>query len=156
MEIKAINNDGKTVNITVLSKNSINSSAILNVDEKLNDLKKIDLVNKVIGTVTDEKLLTKFENKVKRMGKRNSLIEAEYDEIKDEIFEEIDGNKNFNEINEKINLALMKLEISGKTQKVYNCYDFWYTHNNLKLEKMISNFQSLKTYKKLYDEVNES
>ena len=50
-----------------------------------------------------------------------------------------------------INEELMMLQIEEKTKKVYNCFDFWYTHNDKKLETMTTNYNTLKTYKKLYD-----
>ena len=154
LEIKVLNDNQKTVNMTVLTEKSINSSLILNVDEKLNETTKIELVDKVLSIVDDKKLLTVFKNTVNKQSKRNSLIINEYDEIKDEIFKKVEKTK-FDKLNDEINEKLMLLEITGKTKKVYNCFDFWYTHNDQKLQKMISNYNTLKTYKTLYEKTKQ-
>lgn len=154
LEIKVLNDNQKTVNMTVLTEKSINSSLILNVDEKLNETTKIELVDKVLSIVDDKKLLTVFKNTVNKQSKRNSLIINEYDEIKDEIFKKVEKTK-FDKLNDEINEKLMLLEITGKTKKVYNCFDFWYTHNDQKLQKMISNYNTLKTYKTLYEKTKK-
>ena len=49
----------------------------------------------------------------------------------------------------------MKLEIKGIAPKVYNCYDFWYTNSDKKLEKMTNNYNQLKMYQKVYNQVEE-
>ena len=151
LDIKVLNEDQKTVEITVLSAKSINSALILNLDEKLNDTTKIEVVNKVLSIVDDEKLLTVFKNAVEKQSKRNELILSEYEEIKDDIFKKVEKTT-FEKLNDEINEKLMLLEINGKTKKVYNCFDFWYTHNDQKLKKMIANYNTLKTYKKLYEQ----
>ena len=153
MNIKILDeSSNKTVELKVIDSTTINSSAILNVDTDLNNTTKIELVNKALNIVQNEKLLTKFQNKVKAMSKRNTLIPYEYNKIKDEIFKEIESNNNFDEINVLINEKLMLLEIvDEKVNKVYNQFDFWYTHNDQKLEKMTNNYLTLQQYKKLYD-----
>ena len=153
MNIKILDeSSNKTVELKVVDSTTINSSAILNVDTDLNNTTKIELVNKALNIVQNEKLLTKFQNKVKAMSKRNTLIPYEYNKIKDEIFKEIESNNNFDEINVLINEKLMLLEIvDEKVNKVYNQFDFWYTHNDQKLEKMTNNYLTLQQYKKLYD-----
>lgn len=153
MNIKILDEKQQEQEICVIDKHSINSSAILNLDVKLNNIQVIDMVNNVVEYVESEKLLSKYQKKVKDMGKRNTLIISEYDEIKDKVFKNISGD--FKKVNALIQKELMKLQILGKTDKVYNEYDFWYTHNDQKLEKMISNYNTLKTYQEVYNEVGK-
>ena len=151
LEIKVLNDEQKEQTLKVVTKTTINSSAILALDEQLNDEPKINVVNNAIDIINEQKLLTTFKNKVVKMSKRNTKIDYEYDEIKDDIFKIID-KKTFDEINDEIDEKLMLLEITDeKVKTVYNCYDFWYTHNEQKLEKMISNYNKLQKYKELYE-----
>lgn len=155
MDLKVLNDENKETTIVVVDSETLNASAILNVDMDLNkDFKtKIDIINKALEIVETEKLLTTFKSKVEKMAKRNTLILDEYKEIKDTIFKMFPA-KDFEKVNETINQELMKLEIMGKTKKVYNCYDFWYTNSEKKLEKMIASYEQLKTYQKLYNEMD--
>lgn len=153
MDIKIIDEKSKVVNICVVDCKSVNSSLILNLDEKLNDMKKIDAVNCAIEEVNNDKLLTKFEKVVKDGMKKNTVINYEYEQIKDKVFKFMNKHK-FDETNEYIDELLMELEIvDKKVDKVFNSYDFWLTHNNQKLEKMISNYNRLLKYQKLYKKV---
>lgn len=151
MELKIVNDDSKVVSVSVVECKSVNSSLILNMDEKLNDMTKIDAVNTAISEIETEKLISKFEKTVKDALKKNNRIPYEYDEIKDRVFKFMNKHK-FEETNNYIDELLMELEIMDeKVQKVYNSFDFWATHNDQKLEKMISNYNRLLTYKKLYE-----
>lgn len=153
MDLKILDKDNKEKNITVLDEVSLNSSAILNLDEDLNNTTKIEIVIKAIAIVEDNNYIEKLTTKVNKSAKRNTLIENEYNSIKDEVFKSFNQNKTFDEINQLIDNELMKLEIKGETKKVYNSFDFWYTHKDQKLKSLISNYNRLVNYKKLYDEV---
>lgn len=150
MDLKILDKDNKEQSITVVSETMINSSAILNVDIALNNTTTIETVNKALAIVEDNNYLTNLKNKVVKMSKRNTLIIKEYDMIKETVFKNI--NKDMEKTNELINTELMKLQILGKTKKVFNCYDFWYTHNDKKLEYMTTNYNTLKTYQKVFNE----
>lgn len=151
MDLKIVDEKEKTISVTVVDCKSVNSSLILNIDTQLNGISKIDAVNNAIKEIESEKLITKFEKVVKDALRKNNSIPYEYEEIKDEVFKFMNKHK-FDEVNEFIDEKLMELEIMDeKVKSVYNSFDFWATHNDQKLEKMISNYNRLLTYKKLYD-----